>query len=144
MQGYEASKNDQPIQPTVGVFNEVALQRYDLLLAEAARNNIKLILALSNWWDEQGGVRAPTFSEFPRISSSSQVKAGQVKVKVRAQTPLVLPINLLLSQVKVDCPDPPEPMSWSASALYACKKQLAEAGTKNAVPVNQRHEQGRG
>ena len=52
-QGYEASKNDQPIQPSVGVFNELALQRCDLLLAEAAKNNIRLILALSNWWDEQ-------------------------------------------------------------------------------------------
>ena len=56
-QGYEASKNDQPIQVTPGVYNEVALQRYDLLLAEAARNGIRLILSLSNWWDEQGGVR---------------------------------------------------------------------------------------
>ncbi len=56
-QGYEASKNDQPIQVTPGVYNEVAMQRYDLLLAEAARNGIRLILSLSNWWDEQGGVR---------------------------------------------------------------------------------------
>ncbi len=32
-QGYEASKNDQPIQVTPGVYNEVAMQRYDLLLA---------------------------------------------------------------------------------------------------------------
>ena len=49
------------------MFNEIALARYDLLLAEAGRNNIKLILALSNWWDEQGGVRlnAPACSLNP-------------------------------------------------------------------------------
>ncbi|KAK9827642.1 hypothetical protein WJX81_002329 [Elliptochloris bilobata] len=55
--GYEASKNDQPMQPSVGVFNEVAMQRADLLLAEAGKKGIRLILALSNWWDEQGGVQ---------------------------------------------------------------------------------------
>ncbi|KAK9839413.1 hypothetical protein WJX81_000612 [Elliptochloris bilobata] len=34
------------IQPTVGVFNELALQRFDLVLAEAARNSIKVIFPL--------------------------------------------------------------------------------------------------
>ena len=63
-QGYEASKNDQPIQPSVGVFNELALQRCDLLLAEAAKNNIRLILALSNWWDEQARALARPMRQF--------------------------------------------------------------------------------
>ena len=45
------------------MFNELALQRCDLLLAEAAKNNIRLILALSNWWDEQARALAPVMRQ---------------------------------------------------------------------------------
>ncbi|KAK9839525.1 hypothetical protein WJX81_007392 [Elliptochloris bilobata] len=36
------------VQPTVGVFNELALKRFDLVLSEAAKNGIKVIFSLVN------------------------------------------------------------------------------------------------
>jgi len=53
--GYDATKVTSPIQPRVGVFAEAGLARLDLILAKAAQYGIRLILPLSNWWDEMGG-----------------------------------------------------------------------------------------
>lgn len=53
--GYDATKVSVPIQPRVGVFQEAGLARLDLVLAKAAQHGVRLILPLSNWWDELGG-----------------------------------------------------------------------------------------
>lgn len=53
--GYDSSKMSRPFQPRVGVFSDDGLSRLDLVVSAAARNGLRLILPLSNWWDEQGG-----------------------------------------------------------------------------------------
>ena len=70
------------------MFNEIALARYDLLLAEAGRNNIKLILALSNWWDEQGGVRlnAPACALNPFACCHEQQWPDPCAVKLKSHS----------------------------------------------------------
>ena len=41
----------------VGVFDELSLQRMDLILAEASKNGIYLILPLVNRWGDLGGMQ---------------------------------------------------------------------------------------
>ena len=53
--GYESSKMSRPFQPRLGTFSDDGLSRLDLVVAAAAKNGLRLILPLSNWWDEQGG-----------------------------------------------------------------------------------------
>ena len=53
--GYESSKMSRPFQPRLGVFSDDGFSRLDLVVAAAAKNGLRLILPLSNWWDEQGG-----------------------------------------------------------------------------------------
>ncbi len=43
------------IQPSLGVFSEAGLRRLDRLIADAGSAHLRLILALSNFWDEGGG-----------------------------------------------------------------------------------------
>ena len=43
------------IQPSLGVFSEAGLRRLDRLIADAGATHLRLILALSNFWDEGGG-----------------------------------------------------------------------------------------
>ncbi|KAK9817067.1 hypothetical protein WJX72_009014 [[Myrmecia] bisecta] len=50
-----ASWKCRPIQPYIGRYDEYALKRVDLLLAEAGKNGIKLVLALSNFNADLGG-----------------------------------------------------------------------------------------
>lgn len=53
--GYDSSKMSRPFQPKLGVFSDDGLSRLDLVVASAAKYGLRLILPLSNWWDEQGG-----------------------------------------------------------------------------------------
>jgi len=53
--GYESSKMSRPFQPRLGTFSDDGLSCLDLVVAAAAKNGLRLILPLSNWWDEQGG-----------------------------------------------------------------------------------------
>ena len=53
--GYDATKLSRPIQPRVGVFSDDGLARLDLIVATAAKYGVRLVMALSNWWDEMGG-----------------------------------------------------------------------------------------
>lgn len=46
-----------PIQPQLGKYNEKALQRLDLVLAEAGKNGIKLILPFTNFEPFLGGIQ---------------------------------------------------------------------------------------
>lgn len=55
--GYDATKVSKPIQPRVGVFDEAGLARLDLIVTTAAKHGVRLVLALSNWWDELGGAQ---------------------------------------------------------------------------------------
>lgn len=55
--GYDATKVTTPIQPRVGVFSEDGFARLDLIVATAARYGVRLIMPLSNWWDELGGAQ---------------------------------------------------------------------------------------
>lgn len=45
-----------PIQPIPGVFNETALQRYDFVMDALAKAGIRVIITLTNYWPEFGGV----------------------------------------------------------------------------------------
>lgn len=53
--GYESSKMSRPFQPRLGTFSDDGLSRLDLVVSAAAKYGLRLILPLSNWWDEQGG-----------------------------------------------------------------------------------------
>ena len=53
--GYDSSKMSRPFQPKLGSFSDDGFARLDLVVAAAAKNGLRLILPLSNWWDEQGG-----------------------------------------------------------------------------------------
>jgi hypothetical protein len=55
--GFDMTLQTQPIQPSIGVFSEAALRRLDRLIADAGSTGLKLILALSNVWDEGGGAQ---------------------------------------------------------------------------------------
>jgi hypothetical protein len=55
--GYDMTPQPRPIQPTIGVFSEAGLRRLDLVIDAAGRAGLKLILALSNVWDEGGGAQ---------------------------------------------------------------------------------------
>ena len=44
-------------QPTLGVYNELAFQRLDLIMAEAAANNIHIIFPFVNYWPDLGGMQ---------------------------------------------------------------------------------------
>ena len=44
-------------QPSLGVFNELAFQRLDLVLAEATANNIHIIFPFVNFWSDLGGMQ---------------------------------------------------------------------------------------
>ncbi|KAK9834156.1 hypothetical protein WJX81_003563 [Elliptochloris bilobata] len=46
-----------PIQPALGVYYEPGLQRLDLILAQARRHNIRVIMVLSNFWGAFGGMQ---------------------------------------------------------------------------------------
>lgn len=48
---------EEPIQPKLGEYNEKALRRLDLVLAESARNGIKLILPFTNYEPFLGGIQ---------------------------------------------------------------------------------------
>ncbi len=41
----------------VGVFNETSLRRFDLVLAEAGKNNVKVIFPFVNFWADLGGMQ---------------------------------------------------------------------------------------
>ena len=41
----------------VGVYNELSLKRLDLVVAQAAANNIYLILPFVNYWPDLGGMQ---------------------------------------------------------------------------------------
>lgn len=41
----------------VGIYNEASLKRLDLLVAQAAANNVYLILTLVNYWPDLGGMQ---------------------------------------------------------------------------------------
>lgn len=56
-EGYDATKVTRPIQPRIGVFSEDGLARLDLIVATAAKHGVRLVMALSNWWDEMGGAQ---------------------------------------------------------------------------------------
>jgi hypothetical protein len=45
-----------PAQPALGVFNEAALRRMDLILAEARAAGLRVIMPLANFEDEMGGM----------------------------------------------------------------------------------------
>jgi mannan endo-1,4-beta-mannosidase len=45
-----------PFRPTPDEWNEDAFVQLDRVLAEAARNNLRVQLTLSNWWRDTGGV----------------------------------------------------------------------------------------
>ena len=47
----------QPIQPQVGTFDETALQRLDLVIAEAAKNGMRVIMPLVNYEPALGGMQ---------------------------------------------------------------------------------------
>ena len=53
--GYDSSKMSRPFQPKLGAFSYDGFSRLDLVVSAAAKNGLRLILPLSNWWDEQGG-----------------------------------------------------------------------------------------
>lgn len=46
----------QSFQPKPGVWNEAAFVHLDHVIAEAARNNLRVQLTLTNWWRDTGGV----------------------------------------------------------------------------------------
>ena len=54
-----ASYRCRPIQPYIGRYDETALRRIDLILSEARNNDLKIIMALSNFEPDLGG-RAQT------------------------------------------------------------------------------------
>jgi len=41
----------------IGAYDELSLQRFDLVLAEAANNNIKVIFPFVNFWPDLGGMQ---------------------------------------------------------------------------------------
>ena len=41
----------------LGVYDEAGLQRLDLILAEAAKNNVRVIFPLVNVWPDLGGMQ---------------------------------------------------------------------------------------
>ncbi len=41
----------------LGVYSEVALQRLDLILAEAGRNGVRIIFPFVNFWPDLGGMQ---------------------------------------------------------------------------------------
>ncbi|BDA44582.1 probable mannan endo-1,4-beta-mannosidase 1 at N-terminal half [Coccomyxa sp. Obi] len=45
------------IQPSVGVYNEISLQRLDLVLSEASANGVRIILPFVNFWPDLGGMQ---------------------------------------------------------------------------------------
>jgi hypothetical protein len=45
-----------PFRPAPGVWNEEAFVHLDRVLAEAARNHLRVQLTLANWWRDTGGV----------------------------------------------------------------------------------------
>jgi mannan endo-1,4-beta-mannosidase len=45
-----------PFRPAPGVWNEEAFIHLDRVLAEAARNHLRVQLTLANWWRDTGGV----------------------------------------------------------------------------------------
>ena len=45
------------MMPTFGEYSETALRRLDLLLLEAAKRNIRVIITLSNYWKFLGGMQ---------------------------------------------------------------------------------------
>jgi mannan endo-1,4-beta-mannosidase len=45
-----------PLQPDPGEYNEDAFERLDYLVARAGEAGVRLVLALTNYWDWQGGI----------------------------------------------------------------------------------------
>ncbi|CAL8463194.1 g2728 [Coccomyxa elongata] len=45
------------MQPSVGVYNELSLQRLDLVLSEASTNGVRIILPFVNFWADMGGMQ---------------------------------------------------------------------------------------
>lgn len=45
------------MQPSLGVYNEDAIKRLDLVLVAAAQQGIRLILVLTNYWPFVGGMQ---------------------------------------------------------------------------------------
>ena len=41
----------------LGVYSELALQRLDLILAEAGKNGIRIIFPFVNYWPDLGGMQ---------------------------------------------------------------------------------------
>eukprot|EP00884_Botryococcus_braunii_P020643 jgi/Botrbrau1/7262/Bobra.0318s0001.1 len=48
---------EQPIQPEIGVWNEVALKQLDKVVTTAGQYGIRLIIAFANRWDDFGGFK---------------------------------------------------------------------------------------
>ena len=43
--------------PQLGVFNELGFQRLDLIMSEAAKNDIHIIFPFVNYWPDLGGMQ---------------------------------------------------------------------------------------
>lgn len=49
-------KSEYPIQPSLGVFNETALQRLDLIVSKGAEYGMRLLMVLVNYEKEIGAI----------------------------------------------------------------------------------------
>ena len=53
--GGESTHSQGVVQ--IGVYNELSLQRLDLILAEAGKNGVRIIFPFVNYWSDLGGMQ---------------------------------------------------------------------------------------
>jgi len=55
-EGNPQYQNDISLQPQPGIYNEAGLRYLDNMIAKAKSRNIRLVIALANYWQELGGM----------------------------------------------------------------------------------------
>lgn len=72
-----------PLQPHPGVFDERVFRSLDWLLAEAAARGLRLLLVLTNYWKDYGGMRQ--YVEWACQRRGEQVRCGVVRCQGSAR-----------------------------------------------------------
>ena len=53
-------ERERALQPAPGVYNERFLVALDKLIIEASRRGLRLLLCLTNYWEDYGAIRGAT------------------------------------------------------------------------------------
>eukprot|EP00884_Botryococcus_braunii_P020646 jgi/Botrbrau1/7265/Bobra.0318s0004.1 len=101
----------RPIQPKIGVWNEIALKQLDKVIATAGQNGIRLIIPFVNYWKEFGGMQWYV-DEVLGAGKPLEAFYTDTKVKTAFKNYITMIINRVNSFTKIPYKQDPAVFAW--------------------------------